>query len=230
MEIVKDLKKLNATFRFRPVCLRNARISATLLQMGAALDFTLAEIAEVLCREDLEETPSPLEQVVAKARSITDIAQRIRKQSPERPLPASSLFKSEPAMPELLRKRSKSEVEEGLGAMALELLTAAEPAIEEIKESEEDSQEEDDEYDGEEEKMGGGGPRRLKRMASLPELEVQEGGSSKAMKDERDSPFEEEFFHYFCSFLEQELQGRRKRFSPSRARAMSMAIDEELKL
>ena len=90
--------------------------------MGTKMEFTLAEMALILCRQDIDETPSELELIVEKARSITDMAMRVRKKSPERPV--HSRFKVEksetseenskslPSSPELLRKRSNSEATE----------------------------------------------------------------------------------------------------------------------
>ena len=42
IDIVSDIAKIEKMFMFRPICLRNIRISATLLKKGAAQDLTLA--------------------------------------------------------------------------------------------------------------------------------------------------------------------------------------------
>lgn len=39
---MKDIKLLEENFKFRPICLRNMRISATLLKKSAAAGLTLA--------------------------------------------------------------------------------------------------------------------------------------------------------------------------------------------
>jgi hypothetical protein len=42
IDIMQDIKQLEETFKFRPVCLRNLRISSTLLKKSAAAGLTLA--------------------------------------------------------------------------------------------------------------------------------------------------------------------------------------------
>lgn len=42
LDIIKDIKILENSFKFRPICLRNIRISATLLKRGAAAGLNLA--------------------------------------------------------------------------------------------------------------------------------------------------------------------------------------------
>lgn len=65
---------LEATFRFRPICLRNIRITTTLLQKGANQGLNLEQIGQILCRPDEDDTlPSLLERIVDKARLITDM-------------------------------------------------------------------------------------------------------------------------------------------------------------
>lgn len=67
VDVIKDLEMLEASLYFRPICLRNIRISTTLLQVGAANGLTLAQIAGILCRSDDDDSqPSLLEQLVAQ--------------------------------------------------------------------------------------------------------------------------------------------------------------------
>jgi len=63
LDIAADVRLLEKTLNFRPICLRNMRIAGTLLQMGACeFGLNLAEIGKILCRSDNdEETPSMLE-------------------------------------------------------------------------------------------------------------------------------------------------------------------------
>lgn len=57
-----DIENLEKTFKFRPQCLRNMRISSTLLKKGAKAGLTLAQIGQILCRPDEDdEQPSILE-------------------------------------------------------------------------------------------------------------------------------------------------------------------------
>ena len=44
INIIEDLKLLQSRLMFRPICLRNMRISGTLLKIGASLNLTLFQI------------------------------------------------------------------------------------------------------------------------------------------------------------------------------------------
>ena len=44
IDIMADIQMLEQKFKFRPQCLRNLRISSTLLKKGAAAGLTLAQI------------------------------------------------------------------------------------------------------------------------------------------------------------------------------------------
>lgn len=62
LNIDKDIALIEAKFNIRPICLRNMKISALLLQMAAAKGLTLAKISKILCRpDDSEEELSILE-------------------------------------------------------------------------------------------------------------------------------------------------------------------------
>lgn len=70
---------MESTFKFRPICLRNVRISSHLLQIGAKYGLTLAQIGQILCRPDEDETQlSLLERIVKKARLITDMMMKMQ--------------------------------------------------------------------------------------------------------------------------------------------------------
>lgn len=56
IDIMSDIKLLEETFKFRPICLRNMRISATLLKRAAKQGLTLAQIGQILCRPDEDDT------------------------------------------------------------------------------------------------------------------------------------------------------------------------------
>lgn len=76
---MKDIKILERSFRFRPICLRNMRISTTLLKSGAKAGLTLEQIGQILCRPDEDDTlPSLLERIVDKARLITDMMYKLQ--------------------------------------------------------------------------------------------------------------------------------------------------------
>jgi hypothetical protein len=71
---VRDIQLIEKTFHFRPVCLRNIRISTTLLKSAAEEGLTLEQIGQILCRPDEDDSmPSLLEKIVQKARQITDM-------------------------------------------------------------------------------------------------------------------------------------------------------------
>jgi hypothetical protein len=79
LDVLKDIKMLDDTFKFRKICLRNIRITGTLLKLGAQNSLTLHQIGTMLCREDdFEDDPEPslLEKIVKKAE---DMAQNIRR-------------------------------------------------------------------------------------------------------------------------------------------------------
>ncbi len=47
---IKDIRKIEKIFKFRPICLRNMRISCTLLKRGAEQGLNLKQIGDILCR------------------------------------------------------------------------------------------------------------------------------------------------------------------------------------
>ena len=79
---VRDIQAIEKIFHFRPVCLRNIRISTTLLKRAAEQGLTLEQIGQILCRPDEDDTlPSFLEKIVQKARQITDMIFKMQKYS-----------------------------------------------------------------------------------------------------------------------------------------------------
>jgi len=80
INIMSDILMLEQSLKFRPECLRNIRISSTLLKKGAEAGLTLEQIGKILCRPDEdEEAPSILETIVKKARRTTDMQSQIRR-------------------------------------------------------------------------------------------------------------------------------------------------------
>lgn len=79
IDIMQDIKLLEETFKFRPQCLRNMRISSTLLKKGAEAGLSLAQIGQILCRPDEDdEQLSLLEQIVRKARMCANMMAQIQ--------------------------------------------------------------------------------------------------------------------------------------------------------
>ena len=72
LNIRADIAMLEKHLPFRPECLRNMRISSTLLKFGALGGLTLAQIGQILCRPDDDDSiPSQLENLVKRANNIT---------------------------------------------------------------------------------------------------------------------------------------------------------------
>lgn len=48
IDVLKDVKRLDNAFKFRKICLRNLRISGTLLKKGAEAGLSLFQIGSIL--------------------------------------------------------------------------------------------------------------------------------------------------------------------------------------
>ena len=72
IDYMVDIRRLDKMFKFRPICLRNMRISNMLLKKSALAGLTLAQIISIMCRDpyDEDESPSPLEKMVTKAENM----------------------------------------------------------------------------------------------------------------------------------------------------------------
>ncbi len=74
IDIKQDIALLEKTLKFRPICLRNVRITTCLLKSAANAGLTLAQIGQILCRPDDDDSiPSLLEKIVDKSRLIADL-------------------------------------------------------------------------------------------------------------------------------------------------------------
>jgi len=68
LDIDEDIRLIERTFKVRPECLRNIKITTLLLKQAAEKGLSLAKIGQILCRPDHDETvPSLLENIVKKA-------------------------------------------------------------------------------------------------------------------------------------------------------------------
>lgn len=70
---MSDIKLLDRTFKFRPICLWNMRISNVLLKKSAWAGLTLAQIISIMCSDPYDEDEnarSPLEDMVTKAENM----------------------------------------------------------------------------------------------------------------------------------------------------------------
>ena len=79
INVLEDVRLLDQHLRFRRVCLRNIRVSGTLLKKGVDHGLNLAQIGSILCRED-DEIPSVLEKLVLQADNITHSIYSVTKQ------------------------------------------------------------------------------------------------------------------------------------------------------
>lgn len=68
LDVDEDIRLIERTFKVRPECLYNIKITTLLLKEAAAKGLNLAQIGQILCRPDDDETiPSLLENIVKKA-------------------------------------------------------------------------------------------------------------------------------------------------------------------
>lgn len=78
IDVMEDIKMLDSSFKIRPICLQNMRISNVLLKQGALSGLSLSEIAKIWYRAD-QNIPSTLEKLVECAQRQAEIARQIRK-------------------------------------------------------------------------------------------------------------------------------------------------------
>jgi hypothetical protein len=70
---------LENTFKFRPKCLRNMKITSLLLKRAAARGLTLTQISQIFCRPDEDDTKqSLLENIVQKASLCSALKLRMK--------------------------------------------------------------------------------------------------------------------------------------------------------
>lgn len=70
LDPVKDIRMLKDTMPFRDRCLRNMRISTTLLKKGAEAGLSLYNIGSMLYRQGYDDNPSIIEKILEKAFQI----------------------------------------------------------------------------------------------------------------------------------------------------------------
>jgi len=70
LDPLKDISTLKDTMPFRDKCLRNIRISTTLLKKGAEAGLSLYNIGSMLYRQGYEDNLSIIEKTLEKAFSI----------------------------------------------------------------------------------------------------------------------------------------------------------------
>lgn len=98
LDVLKDIKMLDTTFKFRRICLRNIRITGTLLKKGALAGLTLNQIGSILCREDdFDDDPEPsvLEKIVTKAQEMAKSIRQIKNIHMKRKLDSVEDFKAQ---------------------------------------------------------------------------------------------------------------------------------------
>ena len=116
---MRDIQLIEKTFHFRPVCLRNIRISTTLLKSAAEEGLTLEQIGQILCRPDEDDSiPSLLEKIVQKTRQITDMMVKMQMKYKDSKLRAINTRGSKDTMEEIKlvdnkRSRVNSNFQDG---------------------------------------------------------------------------------------------------------------------
>jgi len=94
IDVDSDIEFLNSQFRFRPICLRNIKMSTIILKRGAEAGLTLAEIAKIWARTDCEsEQKSVFEKIVGLARTQADICMEMSNKNIYHPLSFSKKSK-----------------------------------------------------------------------------------------------------------------------------------------
>ena len=82
LEIDSDVRLLEKNFDFRPICLRNIKISGILLKKAASLGLTLSDIGTILCRPDEDDSlESHLEKIVRQARRCAYLTRSLLKKA-----------------------------------------------------------------------------------------------------------------------------------------------------
>lgn len=97
LDILKDIKLLDNTFKFRKICLRNIRITGTLLKKGASFGLSPYQICSILCRDDDyddEPEPSLLETLVKKAQEMAKSIRKIKSTHHKEKLQSVENFKN----------------------------------------------------------------------------------------------------------------------------------------
>lgn len=80
LDIDSDVALLEQNFKVRPECLRNFKIASLLLKNGAKRGLNLAQISQILCRSDEDETaPSILEKIVEKASLCSNLKLKMQR-------------------------------------------------------------------------------------------------------------------------------------------------------
>lgn len=95
LDVDADIRFIERNFKVRPECLRNIKITNLLLKEAATKGLTLAQIGQILCRPDDDETvPSLLEKLVKKAELCANL--RLNQQRQFKTSMVSLIDQSEP--------------------------------------------------------------------------------------------------------------------------------------
>eukprot|EP00949_MAST-11_sp_MAST-11-sp1_P002122 g2122.t1 len=84
----RDARRLHKETAIPPTCTRNMIISTLLLKIGAARGLTIAEIAEIMCRAELD-VPSDLEVIVQRAEMLAESMMRSPRMRHRKPAAAA---------------------------------------------------------------------------------------------------------------------------------------------
>ena len=82
LDIESDIALLEQQFDFRPICLRNIKVSTMLLKKAANLGLNLSDIGSILCRPDEDDSlESHLEKIVRQARRCAGMTRSLLKKA-----------------------------------------------------------------------------------------------------------------------------------------------------
>lgn len=73
INIKEDLNRISNNIKIRQICLKNFRISNTVLKISINYGLTLYDIGMLIYRPEFDEVPSQLEIIVEKVNKITKL-------------------------------------------------------------------------------------------------------------------------------------------------------------
>ncbi len=98
IDVDADIDMLESTFKMRPECLRNMKITTLLLKRAAARGLTLTQLSEIFCRPDEDDQkPSLLEAIVQKATLCSSLKLRMKATMKDSPLDLAAPTSLKPA-------------------------------------------------------------------------------------------------------------------------------------
>lgn len=189
---------------FRDKCLRNIRVSETLLKKGAEAGLSLYHIGSLMYREGYEETNSVIENVIEKARemyyTLNEHAKNFKVISPQKTANRSRAYSTNEDSNDIHNRNSPKNqssphnTETDTSDNAYDVVLT----ISELSESEE--------VDHDLSPING-----VNRSMSLPPLKVQNSLKSiNKKKIDKNEAFNQKLFYYIEAFMDQAIQKKIK--------------------